>query len=146
MNSEQDYFFLFFVIFMTLCIGNVLYSPIHKYLRNTAVFYTLLVLSIVGVIYACFEIEVGWEHKPILGILSPLLLLFYLLLYKIADAIALKIYKRHIYFSCRLSNYFSIKEAEESTWLEWFMQVAILFGSALLWLAVIELIEGIVIV
>ncbi|WP_233266250.1 hypothetical protein [Myroides fluvii] len=127
-------------------MGNLLYSPIHRYLRNTAVFYTLLVLSIVGVIYACFEIEVGWEHKPILGILSPLLLLFYLSLYKIADTIALKKYKRHMYFSCRISNYFYIKEAEESTWLEWFMQAGLLLGSVLLWLAVIEFIEGIILV
>ncbi|MDM1043317.1 hypothetical protein HX004_02370 [Myroides sp. 1354] len=146
MNSYFDFSPLFFGVFFILMMSSLIYSPIHSYLRKQNVFYALFILSIIGVIYACFQIKIGWEHKEILSALTPLLLLFYLLLYKIADVIALKIYKRHIYFSCRLSNYFSIKEAEESTWLEWFMQVAILFGSALLWLAVIEFVEGIVIV
>lgn len=146
MNSYFDFSPLFFGVFFILMMSSLIYSPIHSYLRKQNVFYALFILSIIGVIYACFQIKIGWEHKEILSALTPLLLLFYLLLYKIADAIALKKYKRHIYFSCRLSNYFYIKEAEESTWLEWFMQVAILFGSALLWLAVIEFVEGIVIV
>lgn len=144
MNSYFDFSPFFLGVCFILMMSSLIYSPIHSYLRKQNVFYTLFILSSIGVIYACFQIKMGWEHNEILSVLSPLLLLFYLLLYKIADTIALKKYKRHIYFSCRISNYFYIKEAEESTWLEWFMQAAVLFGSALLWLAVIEFVKGIV--
>jgi len=140
MNSEPDYEIFFFVIYMGVWISNLIYTPILIYLRKPKVFYSLLILSIVGVIYACFQIKVGWEHKRILGILSPLLLFIYLLLYKLANQIALKKYKRPMYFSCRLSNYLRLKEAEESTWLEWIMQAVITLGTILLWHTAVELV------
>jgi len=140
MNSEPDYQIFFFVIFMGVWVSTLIYSPILTYLRKPKVFYSLLVLSIIGIIYACFQIKVGWEHRRIIGILSPLLLFIFLLLYKIANLIALKKYKRPMYFSCRLSNYLRLKEAEESTWLEWIMQAVITLGAILLWHTAVELV------
>lgn len=141
MNSEPDYQIFFFVIYMGVWISNLIYSPILSYLRKPKVFYSLLILSLVGIIYACFQIKVGWEHRRIIGILSPLLLFIYLLLYKIANQIALKKYNRPMYFSCKLSNYLGLKEAEEATWLEWIMQAVITLGAFLLWHAAVELVE-----
>lgn len=122
-------------------MSTLIYSPILTYLRKPKVFYSLLILSIIGIIYACFQIKVGWEHRRIIGILSPLLLFIFLLLYKIANLIALKKYNRPMYFSCRISTYLKLKEAEESTWLEWMMQAAITLGATLLWNVVVELVE-----
>lgn len=141
MNSEPDYQIFFFVIFMGVWMSTLIYSPILTYLRKPKVFYSLLILSIIGIIYACFQIKVGWEHRRIIGILSPLLLFIFLLLYKIANLIALKKYNRPMYFSCRISTYLKLKEAEESTWLEWMMQAAITLGATLLWNVVVELVE-----
>ncbi|QQU03097.1 hypothetical protein [Myroides odoratus] len=141
MNSEPDYQIFFFVIFMGVWMSTFVYSPILTYLRKPKVFYSLLILSIIGIIYACFQIKVGWEHRRIIGILSPLLLFIFLLLYKIANLIALKKYNRPMYFSCRISTYLKLKEAEESTWLEWMMQAAITLGATLLWNVVVELVE-----
>lgn len=145
MENEPDYQIFFFVIFSTIWLGNICYSPVHKHLQSKKVFYTLLILSIVGVIYACFKIEIGWEHKRIMGILSPLYLFFYLLLYKLANAIALKKYKRPIYFSCRVSRFLELKEAEASTGLEFLLQMAILVTSSILWVAIIEYVKSFVV-
>lgn len=138
MNSEPDYQIFFFVIFLTIMLTNVGYSSAQKHLRKNKVFYTLFVLSILGVVYAAFQIEIGWERKRILGILSPLLLFFYLVLYKLVDRIARRMYNRPIYFSCKISDFLGEKEAAESTWLEMIMQIGILVISLISWNEVID--------
>ncbi|MGS4346345.1 hypothetical protein ACKUSY_12280 [Myroides odoratus] len=138
MRNEPDYELFFFLIFLTVILTNVGYSSAQKHLRKNKVFYPILILSILGVVYAAFQIEIGWQRKSIFGILSPLFLFFYLVLYKLVDRIAYRMYNRHIYFSCKVSSFLGEKEATEATWLETFMQIGIIAVSLISWNKVIE--------
>ena len=65
-------------------------------------------------VVSSYQVEENWENYQKTNALGPILLISYLLLYKLADFIALKKYNRHMYFSCRISNYIGTKESEEA--------------------------------
>ena len=138
MRNEPDYELFFFLIFLTVTITNVGYSSAQKHLRKNKVFYPLFIFSILGVVYAASQIEIGWQRKSIFGILSPLFLFFYLVLYKLVDRIAYRMYNRHIYFSCKVSDFLGEKEAAEATWLESLMQIGILVVAFIGWNKVVD--------
>ena len=132
-DSEPIHFLIFIISFFSVWFANLLYSPIHKYLRDKKVYLTLLILSIIMLIISVNQIEVDWENSQKVNAFGPIQLISYLILYKLVDFIALKKYNRHMYFSCRLSNYLEDEEAKEATWLEFLMQFLILIISILAW-------------
>jgi hypothetical protein len=79
------------------------------------------------------QVEENWEKYQKINALGPILVITYLILYKLADFVALKKYNRHMYFSCRISNYIGTQEAEEATWLEFLMQFSLLMISMFVW-------------
>jgi hypothetical protein len=80
-----------------------------------------------------YQINVNWENYQKTNALAPILVISYLVLYKLADHVALKKYNRHMYFSCRISNYMEKEEAKEATWLEFLMQFSLLIVSMFVW-------------
>ena len=80
-----------------------------------------------------YQIDVNWENYQKTNALAPILVISYLVLYKLADYVALKKYNRHMYFSCRISNYMEKEEAKEATWLEFLMQFSLLMISMFVW-------------
>ncbi len=132
-NTESLHSTIFIFSFFSVWFANLLYSPIHKYLRDNRVYFTLLIVAIVMLVVSSYQVEENWENYQKTNALGPILLISYLLLYKLADFIALKKYNRHMYFSCRISNYIGTQESEEATWLEFLMQFSLLMISMLVW-------------
>ena len=132
-DPEPIHSLIFFVSFFGVWFANLIYSPLHKYLRENRVYTIILILAIMLLIISVNQVEVDWENYKKVNALGPIQLISYLILYKVVDFIALKKYNRHVYFSCRISNYRGDEEAKKTTWLEFFMQHAILIISMLLW-------------
>lgn len=132
-NSENLYYLIFCISFLGVWFVNLLYSPIHKYLRSEKVYYILLIVSTLMLIVSYNQVEPNWEKYQKVNALAPILILTYIILYKLADYIALKKYNRHMYFYCRISYYMEDEEARESTLLENLMQFSILIISMFIW-------------
>ncbi|MFN3754033.1 hypothetical protein [Flavobacterium sp.] len=124
---------MFIISFFSVWFANVLYSPTHKYLRDNKVHFILVAISIIMLIASVLQIKPDWEKFQKVNALGPILLICYLALYKLFDFIALKKYNRHMYFSCRISNWMEKEEAKEATWLEFVMQFSLLMISMFLW-------------
>jgi len=132
-DSESLHFLIFFTSFLSVWFANLLYSPIHKYLRDNRVYFSLIILAVLMLIVSICQVEDSWEDYQKTKSLVPSQVIIYLILYKFADLIALRKYNRHMYFSCRISNYLEDEEAKESTWLEFFMQFSLLLISMFAW-------------
>lgn len=132
-HSEQIYTGIFFISFLSAFFTNMLYAPINKLLRDKSVYFTVLSIAIVMLVVSSYQIKPHWEEHEKVNAFAPLIIISYLLFFKLADLIAIKIYNRPLYFSCRLSRIFGDQESEDATFLEFVIQTSILMFSFLIW-------------
>lgn len=132
-DLETIYFFIVCTSFFGVWFPNLLYSPIHGYLRDKRNYTAIFLIAVLLLIISIYIIEPSWEKHEKSNALSPIILISYLLLYKIANKISQMKYNRDMNFSCRISKWIGKEEAEQSTILESIIQLAMLIIAMLIW-------------
>jgi hypothetical protein len=118
---------------LILFIPTFLIAGLHKNLRNNSIYYTLLILAFGMLFLTIYQVDANWTDELKRQSLSPISIIIYLLLYKLIDYIALKKYKRNIYFYSRISNYIEDGESLNSTFFEFCLQSSIFMISTFSW-------------
>jgi len=133
-DTEDIQFLILLFSLFSVTFPNVIFSFLHQYLRNRKVYLSLMIIVLLLLLFSVFQIDESWKTFQKVNALSPIMIISYLILYKLADHIALKKYNRHMYFSCRISILFKSKESTEQTLLEMLIQILILILSAVIWM------------
>lgn len=129
MELEPTVIFAFYFPFAFLWLINLAFVSIHKKLRNRKVYFSLLCISIIFLLICVSQIESGWTRSNKTMAFGPIMLISYLILYKLFDNIVQIVLKRPMYFTSRLNRRLDEYESKEATAIEIILQPAILVLS-----------------
>lgn len=113
--------FVFVIIMMGLLLPHLLSIFRIPRIFNQALSICIF-LFVVGII---FQFQDNFNCDDRRGLFYPLYGIVFLILYKIADNVALKKLGRHMYYRYLLSRYYTNEKAEQSTLMENIAQILI---------------------
>lgn len=136
LETQNIQFAILLVSLFSILIPSTMYSPLNKYFRIKGVYFTLLFLYILLLTYSCWQIESKWKDYQKTNALAPIMMISYLIFFKLNDIISLKKYNRFMNYSCRLSITFNFKEASEQTFFEMGIQFLMIVLSFVAWILI----------